>query len=446
MADATRYRLGVDVGGTYTDLVLLDASDGTISIEKVASTPDDPARAVLNGIARCVAAGTAPETIEFFSHGTTITTNALLQMRGAKVGLLITAGYRAVQEVQNQARDGNPFDYFYKKPEAIAPQSLTREIPGRIDYEGNELTPLDEKVVRQAARELRGANVDSIAVCFLFSFMNPGHERAARAILLDEIPDAHVSLSSEVLPRIREWPRLSTTLLNAYLEPVLVGYISNLAAGLDAAGVYTPQRFLMQSNGGVMPFVAAVTGGKTVQTLLSGPAAGARASAHLAVDDARDGLVTLDMGGTSCDIAFIEGGQPLEVTESVFLREGSRAGETLDQILALGVGLSLDDFGTGYSALGYLSKTRFSTIKVDRSFVQGAARGAQESIAIIRAVVAMAESLGMSTTAEGAETEHEVQVIRELGCKKIQGYFYGRPMTADDVQSLFGGQQTAMFG
>jgi EAL domain-containing protein (putative c-di-GMP-specific phosphodiesterase class I) len=136
----------------------------------------------------------------------------------------------------------------------------------------------------------------------------------------------------------------------------------------------------------------------------------------------------------------------LEVTESVFLREGSRAGETLDQILALGVGLSLDDFGTGYSALGYLSKTRFSTIKVDRSFVQGAARGAQESIAIIRAVVAMAESLGMSTTAEGAETEHEVQVIRELGCKKIQGYFYGRPMTAADVQSLFGDQQRALYG
>ena len=320
MAEATRYRLGVDVGGTHTDLVLLDASDGTISIEKVATTPDDPARAVLNGVARCISAGTPPESIEFFSHGTTITTNALLQMRGAKVGLLITAGYRAIQEVQNQARDGNPFDYFYKKPEAIAPQSRTREIPGRIDYKGNELTPLDELAVRKAARELRKVNVDSIAVSFLFSFMNPSHERVARAILLEEIPDVHVSLSSEVLPRIREWPRLSTTLLNAYLEPVLVGYIANVAAGLDAAGIYTPQRFLMQSNGGVMPFVAAVTGGKTVQTLLSGPAAGARASAHLAVNDARDGLVTLDMGGTSCDIAFIEGGQPLEVTESVIAR------------------------------------------------------------------------------------------------------------------------------
>jgi N-methylhydantoinase A len=123
-----------------------------------------------------------------------------------------------------------------------------------------------------------------------------------------------------VLPRIREWPRLSTTLLNAYLEPVLVGYIANLAAGLDEAGIATPQRYLMQSNGGVMPFAAALTGGKTVQTLLSGPAAGARASAHLAPHDARDGLVTLDMGGTSCDIAFIEGGQPLEVTESVIAR------------------------------------------------------------------------------------------------------------------------------
>ena len=320
MADPARFRIGVDVGGTHTDLVLLDAQDGTIAIEKVASTPDDPARAVLDGIARFVAAGTAPEAIEFFGHGTTITTNAILQMRGAKVGLLINEGFRAVQEVQNQARDGNPFDYFYKKPEPIAPQSLTREIPGRIDYQGNELAALDEDAVRIAARELGDAGVRSIAISFLFSFMNPSHERAARAIVLDEVPDAHVSLSSEVLPRIREWPRLSTTLLNAYLEPVLVGYIANLAAGLDDAGIVTPQRFLMQSNGGVMPFAAAISGGKTVQTLLSGPAAGARASAHLAADDARRGLVTLDMGGTSCDIAFIEDGQPLEVTESVIAR------------------------------------------------------------------------------------------------------------------------------
>jgi N-methylhydantoinase A len=130
----SRYRLGVDVGGTHTDLVLLDTATGGLLIEKVASTPRNPALGVLDGIAKFIARGIAPDEIGFFAHGTTITTNALLEMRGAKVGLLITKGYRAVQEIQNQARDGNLFDYFYSKPAAIAPQSLTKEIPERCDY------------------------------------------------------------------------------------------------------------------------------------------------------------------------------------------------------------------------------------------------------------------------------------------------------------------------
>src|SRR5262249_39122595 len=150
----------------------------------------------------------------------TITTNALLEMRGAKVGLMITKGFRAVQEIQVQARDGNLFDYFHAKPQPIAPQRLTKEIPERCDYRGGVLAPLDRGAVRQAARELRAAGVESIAVCFLFAFANPAHEQEARAVIAAEwqVP---VSLSSEVLPRIREWPRLSTTLVNAYLEPVL---------------------------------------------------------------------------------------------------------------------------------------------------------------------------------------------------------------------------------
>ena len=316
MSGAARCRLGVDVGGTHTDLVLLDTASGDILIEKVPSTPANPALAVLDGLARLVARGVAPEAVEFFAHGTTITTNALLEMRGARVGMLITAGYRAIQEVQSQARDGNPFDYFFRRPEPIAPQSLTREIGGRIDHEGRELAPLDEGAVREAARSLRAAGVQSIAVCYLFSFMNPSHEARTRRILGEEFPEAAVSLSSVVLPRLREWPRMSTTLLNAYLEPVLARYIGDLSDGLDAAGAATPRRFLMQSNGGVMPFAAAIAGGKTVHTMLSGPAAGAQASAWLAPEEARSGLVTLDMGGTSCDIAFIEGGAPLEVTES----------------------------------------------------------------------------------------------------------------------------------
>jgi N-methylhydantoinase A len=316
----SRYRLGVDVGGTHTDLVLLDTQSGELLVEKVASTPKNPALGVLDGLVRFVARGIAPADIGFFAHGTTITTNALLEMRGAKVGLLITKGFRAVQEIQHQARDGNLFDYYFARPAPISPQSLTREIPERSDYLGNVVKPLDKGAVRQAVRELKAAGVESIAVCYLFSFMNPRHEAETRAVIAQEFPGVHVSLSSEVLPRIREWSRLSTTLLNAYLEPVMVNYIGHLNTGLDETGVRTQQRFLMQSNGGVMPFSAAIAGGRTVHTLFSGPAAGAQASAYLARADARRGLVTLDMGGTSADIAFIEGGVPLEVTEGMIAR------------------------------------------------------------------------------------------------------------------------------
>jgi len=315
-----RYRLGVDVGGTHTDLVLLDMLSGELMVEKVSTTPGNPAQGVQNGIAKLIDRGFRAQDIEFFSHGTTITTNALLEMRGAKVGLLITKGYRGIQEVQNQARDTTLFDYFYKKPTPIAPQSLTQEIPERLDHSGQILVALDEEAVRQAARYLKAANVASIAVCYLFSFMNQRHELRTREILHEEYPGVSVSLSSEILPRIREWARMSTTLLNAYLEPVLVQYISLLNKGLDEMGVLTSQRFLMQSNGGVMPFSAVIAGGKSVHTLLSGPAAGAKASAYLAEETAKHGLVTVDMGGTSADIAFIEGGVPLEVTEGVIAR------------------------------------------------------------------------------------------------------------------------------
>src|SRR3984957_4663014 len=315
----TKYRLGVDVGGTHTDLVLLDVDSGSIAVEKVSTTPANPALGIMHGIGNFATRGVDLSAIEFFSHGTTITTNALLEMRGAKVGLLINRGFRAVQETQGQARDGNPFDYFYQKPTPIAPQSLTREVGGRIDYSGTELEPLDEDAVRKAAAALKAAGVASIAVCYLFSFMNPAHERRTGVLIREVFPEAHISLSCEVLSRVREWPRLSATLLNAYLAPVLVTYIADLERRLNAAGLTTQQRFLMQSNGGVMPFAAAMTGHKTVHSLLSGPAAGAQASAHLPHESAR-GLVTLDMGGTSCDIAFIEGGAPLEVTEGTVAR------------------------------------------------------------------------------------------------------------------------------
>ncbi|MBT3791488.1 MAG: hydantoinase/oxoprolinase family protein, partial [Rhodospirillales bacterium] len=264
-----RYRLGVDVGGTHTDLVLFDQQAGDIKVEKVSSTPANPALGVLGGVRRFLDAGIDPGEIGFFAHGTTITTNALLEMRGARVGLMVNAGFNAIQEIQNQSRDGNPFDYFYDKPSPIAPQSRTRQIPGRIDYEGNELAPLDEAAVKDAALSLASAGVESIAIAYLFSYMNPDHEQRTRAIIKSVAPDIHVSISSEVLPRIREWPRLSTTLVNAYLAPVLTRYIAELSDGLDDLGITTQQKFLMQSNGGVMPFAAATRGENTVHTLLS---------------------------------------------------------------------------------------------------------------------------------------------------------------------------------
>src|ERR1700734_1799832 len=182
MNTPSQYRLGVDVGGTHTDLVLLNTATGEVMVEKVSSTPKNPALGVLDGVARFVARGIAPGDIAFFAHGTTITTNALLEMRGAKVGLLITKGFRAVQEIQSQARDGNLFDYFYAKPAPIAPQSLTREIPERSDYLGNVLMALDREAVRHAAREFMAAGVQSIAVCYLFSFLNPSHEDDTRKL------------------------------------------------------------------------------------------------------------------------------------------------------------------------------------------------------------------------------------------------------------------------
>ena len=201
----SRYRLGVDVGGTHTDLVLLDTATGELLIEKVSSTPKNPALGVLDGVAKFIARGIAPDEIGFFAHGTTITTNALLEMRGAKVGLLITKGYRAVQEIQNQARDGNLFDYFYSKPAAIAPQSLTKEIPERCDYAGHVLLPLDESAVREAARELKDAGVESIAVCYLFSFMNPAHEEQTRALIHERLsrrPGLAVERGAAAHPRM----------------------------------------------------------------------------------------------------------------------------------------------------------------------------------------------------------------------------------------------------
>ena len=317
-ASLAKYRLGVDIGGTHTDLVLSNLNTREILIEKVQSTPENPSLAVLEGIQRFLDNGIEPNSIDFFSHGTTVTTNTLLEMKGATLGMLITKGFRAIQIVQSQARESNQFELKFKRPTPLVSQKMTREIGGRIDESGTEIEELDKKEIRNAVQYLRLKGATSFAVCYIFSFMNPEHEKCTAEIIRQEFPEAYVSLSSEVLPRIREWPRMSTTMLNAYLEPCLTRYSRDLDLGIKKLGITTPKCFLMQSNGGVMPLDQTGVGGRTVQTLLSGPAAGVQATSHLLGEQQGwKHVVTMDMGGTSCDIAFIQDSKPIEMTEGM---------------------------------------------------------------------------------------------------------------------------------
>jgi len=305
-----RYRVTVDTGGTFSDFVYLDEATGAVTIAKVASTPDDPSRAIIQGVEGLLAQGVAPEDIAFFCHGTTVGTNALLEGKGARTGLLVTEGFRGIYPVGEQSRPYGPaiFDVMFDKPDVLVPQSRTGEVKERVDFRGNVLRALDEAALRKTVRALEAERVESIAVCLLFSFLHPAHEQRVREIVAQEMPDAGVSLSCEVLPQIREYFRLSTTVINAYLQPILARYIAQLEARLATARVTTRQKYIMQSNGGMATFAAAAR--KAVTTVLSGPAGGVTAGAYACRMTGAANLITFDMGGTSCDVALIRDGEP----------------------------------------------------------------------------------------------------------------------------------------
>jgi len=306
-----RYRVTVDTGGTFSDFVYLNEETGELSIAKVASTPDDPSRAILAGVGTLLAKGVAAADIGYFCHGTTVGTNALLEGKGARTALLVTAGFRGIYPVGEQARPYGTaiFDVMYDKPPPLVPESLTGEVQERIDFRGNVLRPLDEAALRQTVRAFKAHNIESIAVCLLFSFLYPAHEARVRQVVIEEIPDCSVSLSSDVLPQIREYYRLSTTVINAYLQPILARYISALDSRLYGAGIATRQRYIMQSNGGMATFAAASR--RAVTTLLSGPAGGVTAGVLAVRNSGLPNIISFDMGGTSCDVALIRDGEPL---------------------------------------------------------------------------------------------------------------------------------------
>jgi N-methylhydantoinase A len=306
----SRHRVTVDTGGTFSDFVYLDEDTGAVTISKLPSTPDDPSRAILQGIEALIAKGVRPADIAYFCLGTTVGTNALLEGKGVKTGLLVTEGFRGIYPVGEQARPYGAaiFDVMYDKPALLVPPSLTGEVKERVDFRGTVLRPLDEAALRTTVRELKAQNIESLAVCLLFSFLHPAHEMRVREIVIEEMPECAISLSSDIVPQIREYHRLSTTVINAYLQPLLERYISQLDRRLTAAGLTTRQKYVMQSNGGMATFATAAR--KAVTTVLSGPAGGVTAGAYACRMTGAKNIITFDMGGTSCDVALIKDGEP----------------------------------------------------------------------------------------------------------------------------------------
>ncbi|EKF17704.1 hydantoinase/oxoprolinase family protein [Nitratireductor pacificus] len=314
-----KWNLGIDVGGTFTDIVL-SGPDGDLHTTKTPSTKDQ-SDGVLAGIGKI--AGHAGLTLEsllpevsIIVHGTTVATNALLEYRGVKVGLITTEGFRDELEFRRSYKEST-FNPRLQAPHPICPRRLRIGVPERVDSNGGVLTPLNEDAVREAVRFLVAEGVEAIAVCYLFSFIRPDHERRTREIIEEESPGLYISLSHEVLPEIREYERVSTTVVNAYVGPAIKSYVSHLDDKLRSKG-FAGELFIMQSNGGML--TAAETTRHAVGTLLSGPAGGVTAAAMIGELSGYKNLMTVDMGGTSYDISIITNLTPGMTTESWLAR------------------------------------------------------------------------------------------------------------------------------
>jgi N-methylhydantoinase A len=305
------FRIGVDIGGTFTDLVLVSA-DGRIDTRKVPSSPDDHSRAILEALRDLLNEHVLePRSVREFVHGTTIATNTIVERRGVPTGLLTTRGFRDTLEI-GRLRYPRLYDLTWVKPVPLVERRWRLEVAERLDRFGNVVVPLDVASARAAIAQLRDSGVQSIAVCLLHSFVNPVHERALGQLIAQEAPDMTLALSCDILPEIGEFERTSTTVINAYIQPVVGGYLERLALGLADLDVPAPV-LVMQSSGGVMSSRSA--NDRPIQIVESGPAAGVIAAQHIAraLDSAN--VVTLDMGGTTAKAAILEAGQLQYVSE-----------------------------------------------------------------------------------------------------------------------------------
>jgi N-methylhydantoinase A/oxoprolinase/acetone carboxylase beta subunit len=308
------FAIGVDIGGTFTDVVCLDAAGG-MRLLKLPTTPRDPSAGALEAVGLMRERwGVAPDAIARFVHGTTIATNAVLERKGARIGLITTAGFKDVLEIGRQMRRAM-YDLVLQPetPAFLAPGALRKEVRERIGPDGAVLTPLDEADAARTVGELAADGVEAIAVCYLFSFLNPAHELRTREIIHRLHPELMVSLSCEVDPAFREYERTCVTAFDAYVKPVVGRYLEAMENDLAAAGIGAPLQ-IMQSRGGVCS--SAVARRRPVRLFLSGPAAGVVGALEAGRGVGLDDLITVDIGGTSCDVALIGGGAPLNRAES----------------------------------------------------------------------------------------------------------------------------------
>jgi N-methylhydantoinase A len=308
---AGTWRAGVDIGGTFTDIVLLDA-DGTVHTKKISSSVDNYARAIVDGLAEVFAeSGLAGSDIEEIRHGTTVASNAILEHKGARVGLITTKGFRDVLEIRT-LRMPKLYDLAWTKPKPLVERYLRKVVDERIDHRGRIERALDPAEAERAVDALLAEKVEAIAVCLLNSFANPVHEAMLNDIITRKAPDLPLSVSFEVLPEIKEYERTSTTVINAYVMPIVATYLRALRQGLDAAGI--PARLLlMQSNGGLTTDAAATE--RPMNIIESGPAGGVVGGQALARAKGLDRIITFDMGGTTAKASMVEHGEVARAQE-----------------------------------------------------------------------------------------------------------------------------------
>ena len=340
-----RFGVGIDVGGTFTDLVAIDG-EGSALLDKVPTTPRDQSIGVMNGIEGLAAqadldVGGFLAGIDFIVHGTTVVTNIMLEMTGATTGVLATRGHRDTIDVRRNHKEAD-FDIRLPPPYPIAPRRRRAPVTERVDAGGEVLIPLEEDDVRRGVEVLLAQEVEAIAVCYLFSFLNPRHELRTREIIREIAPDIYVSLSHEVLPRVREFERLSTTLVDAFVTPGLRRYLTNLDRTLTEEG-FSGELFAMAANGGMVSIDLASRHG--VQLVLSGPAGGIVASIDEGRANGVEDLITVDMGGTSFDVCLVKGGEP-DISTEEWINRYQVAIPTLD----------IQTFGAGGGSIAWVDE------------------------------------------------------------------------------------------